>query len=27
VRNIAAALRQNACKVPRLLAKLGIMKK
>lgn len=27
VRNIAAALRHNACKVTRLLAKLGIMKK
>jgi DNA-binding GntR family transcriptional regulator len=27
VKNIAAALRQNALKVPRLLAKLGIMKK
>lgn len=27
VKNIAAALRQNAFKVPRLLAKLGIVKK
>ena len=27
VKNIAAALRQNALKVPRLLAKLGIVKK
>lgn len=27
VKNIAATLRQNALKVPRLLAKLGIMKK